>query len=281
MLLEKQFDQTTAPPNVAAENAGEFWVQETTFRGARRAIVHAADCQECEGRKYPGSDQWHGPFQELSGARGTSDRLTGVAIRAECRCVRRGTEADLPRVALLNEPLFRRPEPAPTERKPKAESAKPGTTQKKRVAKKRRSTRWQQGALIGSAILAISVLLLLVPALSVVEAKGHTSSPFLLANASHLAVTSVNADCSVELQPAAVHLQSSHHVLAARLAPQDQVNVPCFQPIGGTTPQTSGMKMQLRLSYVMLGIRHVEQTFTFVAARNSDGVCRWVEKSQL
>ncbi len=285
MLLEKQLDQAVpAPPDVEAEKQGEFWLQETVVRGARRAIIHASDCPECEGRKYPGSDQWHGPFAELNYARESSDRLSGVAIRAECRCVRRGTETDLPRVALLNEPLFRKPEPvAPQPKpKPKREAAKAASaTQKKTTGKKKPSRRLQYGVLGGSAVMAICLVLLFVPALSVVEASDHASSPFLLANGSHLAVTDLAADCSVELQPAGISLRSTHQKLAERLAPNSQVGVPCFQAVGGSTPETRGMTMQLKLSYVMFGIRHVEQTFTFVAARNTNGICRWVEKSQL
>lgn len=283
MLLEKQLDQaiTTPQKDTLEQTAGEFWLQETVFRGARRSIIHVADCPECETRKYSSSDQWHGPFADLNYARERSDSLSGVAIRAECRCVRRGAEAELPRMALLNEPLFRRVQPAASERKSKAESAKAAVPpqKKKPGAKKKAARRWQYGVMIGSAATAVCLVLLFLPALSVVQAKDHGSSPFLLANASHVAVTGLNADCSVELEPAAVHLQSSHHRLADRLGPDGEVSVPCFQTIGGATPQTSGMTMRLKLSYVMLGMRHVEQTFTFVAARNSDGVCRWVEKS--
>lgn len=286
MLLEKQLDKPVSPPpNIAAEQmAGEFWLQETVFRGARRAIIHASDCPECDGRQNPGNDQWRGPFTDLTDARQNSDRLSGIAMRAECRCVRRGAETDLPRMALLNEPLFRKPEPVVPEpkRKREREKAKAAAPAKKKpAARKKAARRVQYGILAGSALMAICLAVLFIPALSVVEASDHAASPFLLANASHLAVTDLNADCSVGLQPAGVQLRSSHQKLTERLAPNSELSVPCFQAAGGNVPQTSGMTMQLRLSYVMFGIRHVEQTFTFVAARNTNGVYRWVEKSQL
>lgn len=287
MLLERDFDQSPAsPPSLeASPSAGEFWLQETMVRGARRAIIHADDCPVSETRQNPsGDDKWHGPFDALTSARESSDRLSGIAIRAECRCVRRGLDTDVPRMALLNEPLFRKPEPVRTEKKAaRRDPEKPAAAQTKKAAanaKKRRSKQLQLAISGVSIAMVLVAVLLWLPALSVVEAANRpTGSPFLIANGSHLAVRDLNADCSVELQPAAVKLRGSHEKLADSLTPQEQVSVPCFQAVGGATPQTSGMTMRLTLSYATLGIHHA-QTFIFVAARATDGVSHWVEEGQ-
>lgn len=282
MLLEKHLDQAASvPPNVPAEASGEFWLQETVVRGARRAIIHVADCPECASRKYSSdSEQWHGPYAGLNSAREQSDGLTGIAMRAECRCVRR--DADLPSMALLNEPLFRRSEPVKERKAAKAEPAKAAATkEKKRTAKKKASKRLRYGLLSAGAVLALCVAVFCFPAISVVEAAKPGPSPFLLTNAVYLPLTDLRADCSVVLEPAAVNLRSSHQQVAESLGPNGAVSIPCFKAVGGATPQAGGMTMQIRLSYAVLGVRHVGQTFTFVAARTTNGVSKWVEKGRL
>jgi hypothetical protein len=283
MLLEKHPDRAgTPPPNIPAEAmSGEFWLQETIVRGIRRAIIHLADCPECENRSYASdTDQWHGPYAALNFARESSDKLTGIAMRAECRCVRR--EADLPSMALLNEPLFRRPEPVKERKAAKAEPSKAvATKEKKRTAKKQTSKRLRYGLLGASAVLSFCVAVVCFPAISVVEAGKPGPSPFLLTNAMYLPLTDLQADCSVVLEPASVNLRSSHQQLADDLGPNGAVSIPCFKPVGGATPQTSGMTMHVKLSYAVLGVRHVDQTFTFVAARTTNGVSKWVEKGRL
>jgi len=284
MLLEKHLDNAAiVPPNPPAEvSTGEFWLQETIIRGTRRAIIHVADCEECEGRKYPSdSDQWHGPYEALNFARESSDRLTGIAMRAECRCVRRVVETDLPTMALLNEPLFRKPEPVKPRKAAKLETAKAAASKEKKRGKKKASKRLRYGLLSGSAVLSLCVALVCFPAISTVEASTPGPSPFLFTNATYVPVSNLRAECSVELQPAAVNLRNSHQQLAESLGPNGSVSIPCFKPVGGATPQTSGMTMNIRLSYAVLGIKHVGQTFTFVAARGTNGVSRWVEKGRL
>jgi hypothetical protein len=100
----------------------------------------------------------------------------------------------------------------------------------------------------------------------------------MLTNASPVAVTDLKAECSLELQPAAVHLKSSHQQLADRLSSSETVSIPCFKAAGGSIPQTSGITLHVTLNYAVLGLRHAKQTFQFVAARSSDGFCRWVPK---
>jgi hypothetical protein len=120
----------------------------------------------------------------------------------------------------------------------------------------------------------------LFPALTVVEASGPSgsSTPFLLANSGPLPVTDVKAECTVELQPASIKLHNSHQDLADRLGAKKNVSIPCFQASGGSTPQTSGMTLHLTVNYAIFGIHHVQQTFSFVAARTTEGFCRWVQK---
>ncbi len=284
MLLEQQgHPQTTAPNGFGTQASAEFWLQESTMRGSRRAIIHVADCPVSSARwNTPTGDKWHGPFAALSFVREKSDGLSGIAIRAECRCVRRGVETDLPRMALLNEPLFRKPKPVPTQKETSRESVRTAIAlRKKPRAKKKLSKSLRYAMLTGTVCAVFAIALFCLPAISVVNATVRSSSPFLVANGGYLPITNLTVDCSVELQPAAVRLQSSHQRLADRLSPKDEVSVPCFQSVGGAIPQTSGMAVQVKLSYALLGIRHLAQSFTFVATRNQNGVCRWAEKSSL
>lgn len=261
-----------------------YWVQEGSLGGARQAVIHLGDCPLCdEGKNGAGQDRWYGPFDSLTSARDISDQLSGVAMRAECRCVRRvAAQPDLPTMALLNEPLFRRPEP-PKE-KPGAEKkakkvAKTGAPNgKTRPSKIFHVAGYSFAGVAAVAILCVS--LFAFPALSVVEAGNHagSSTPFLLANDSPIPLTDLNAECTVELQPAAVRLQNVHQQLADRLGSKNQVTFPCFQASGGSVPSTTGITMHVTVKYAVFGIQHVEQTFLFVAARNTEGFCHWVQK---
>jgi hypothetical protein len=258
-----------------------YWVQENSL-GIRQAVVHLGECNLCEeGSKKSGQDRWFGPFESLDAARDISDSLEGIAMRAECKCVRKTVASDLPGIALLNEPLFRRPEP-PKEKK--AEKEKEEKKSAKTAAKgkgKSKPSRHKRYAIAGvAAVVAFAVSLFIFPALTVVEASSPSagSTPFLLSNSGPLPITDVKAECTVELQPAAIKLHNSHQDLAERLGAKKNVSIPCFQASGGSTPQISGMTLRLTVNYAIFGIHHVQQTFSFVAARTTEGFCRWVQK---
>jgi hypothetical protein len=258
-----------------------YWVHENSV-GIRQAVIHLGECTLCEeGKKLSGQERWYGPFDSLDGARDISDSLEGIAMRAECKCVRK-TVADVPSVAMLNEPLFRRPEP-PKENKAEREekekgkkSAKPAAKTKSAKAKASRTKRYAAAGI--AAVVVFTASIFLFPALSVVEAGNHSAStPFLLANDSPIPLTNIKAECTVELRTASVRLHNSHQDLADRLEAKKNVAIPCFQSSGGSTPQTSGMTLHLTVNYAIFGIHHVQQTFSFVAARTQEGFCRWVQ----
>ena len=291
MFMEKQLDQqpsipATVPGASASPENPNFWVQEGTLGVARQAVIHLGDCPLCdEGRRNSGNDRWYGPFATVIEARDISDQLSDIAMRSECRCTRRVVTIDLPSIAMLNEPLFRRPEPVAPKAKARdkeqeaKKAAKPD--QKKLKARKAKQTAAIRYGVIGTAaVLILSVSLFVFPALSVVEASSHPeTSPFLLTNDSFVPLSDLKAECTVELQPAAVRLQDLHQQLAGKLGSKNQVAIPCFQASGGAIPHTTGTTVQVRVEYAVFGIHHVEQTFSFVAARTTQGFCRWVYKS--
>jgi hypothetical protein len=255
------------------------WVHENSL-AIRQAVIHLGECTLCEeGKKVSGQERWYGPFDSLDGARDISDSLEGIAMRAECKCVRKAV-ADAPSVALLNEPLFRRPDP-PKDTKPEREEKKDTKSPAKRKPGKAKPSHTKRYAVAGvAAVVVLTASLFLFPALTVVEASSHSgsSTPFLLTNDSPIPLTNVKAECTVELQTASVRLHNSHQDLADRLEAKKYVAIPCFQASGGSTPQISGMTLQLTVNYAIFGIHHVQQTFSFVAARTSEGFCRWVQK---
>lgn len=243
-----------------------FWVQETLLAGTRQAIVHHEDCPICTKRITKGSsdDLWFGPAITLDVARDISYGRWGVSMRSECRCVRtaivENTAANEAKVAAK-----------------KVKEAAAVKASKNRGAKSSPVSRYSAMATAAVAILTVS--LFVFPALSVVEAGSPSGSPFLLTNDSPIPLTDVRAECTVELRQAAVHLQDVHQQLAGRMGSKNRVTIPCFQNSGGAVPQTNGVIVQVTVKYAVFGIRHVQQTFSFVAARNSEGFCHWVYKS--
>jgi len=265
------------------DTSTNFWVQEAPLGTVRQAVIHLGDCPLCEeGQKNNGQDRWYGPLASLSSARDISDQLTDIALRAECRCVRRVVSQDLSALALLNEPLFQRPSPVAdrkTKKEQKAEKVAKAAAAKAKARKSKPSKLPRYVVLGVSAAAILLVSLFVFPALSVVQAGSHGgSSPFLITNSSPLPLTNLNAECSVELQAASVSLQNSHLQLANRLGAKNEVTIPCFQSTGGAIPQTSGVTVRVTVNYAVFGIHHVQQTFSFVAARTSEGYCRWVLK---
>jgi 4-hydroxy-tetrahydrodipicolinate synthase len=71
----------------------EFYIYENWHAGPHKAVLHRATCGQCNyGRGRPaGHDanhaRWHGPYATLSEARDTSQHMTGVLIRSECKCI--------------------------------------------------------------------------------------------------------------------------------------------------------------------------------------------------
>jgi hypothetical protein len=293
MLQEKQVNQVPPVPNSmsVAELATSYWVQEGSLGAGRQAIIHLGDCPLCdEGRNAKGQDRWYGPFTDLIAARDVSDQLSDLAMRSECRCVRKNAAQDLPTLALLNEPLFRKPNPKPAAKakeveKEKAKEQEPrksarvlAAEAKARKAKRSKTIRYSS---IGvAAAIALAVWIFVIPAVSVVEAANHgATAPFLLTNRSPLTLNNVQAECTVELQPSVVHSHNGQQ-LTDTLDSKGQVTVPCFQAVGGATPQVRGAMVKMTVRYDVFGIRHVEQDFAFVAARTPEGYAKWVLKGQ-
>jgi len=243
-----------------------LWVQETLLAGTRQAIVHHEDCPICTKRITKGSsdDLWFGPVITVEAARDVSYGRWGVSMRSECRCVR----AAMVENAAANEAK------AVAKKAKEVAALKAG---KNVGAKSSPVSRYSAMATAAVAILTVS--LFVFPALSVVEAGSPSASPFLLTNNSPIPLTDVRAECSVELHPAAIHLQDVHQQLAGRMDSKNRVTIPCFQNSGGAVPQTNGVTVHVTVKYAVFGIRHVQQTFSFVAARNSQGFCHWVYKS--
>lgn len=77
----------------AAPEPTEFFVYETWANGPHKAVLHRANCGQCNhGKGLPaGHDashsRWHGPYAALTEGRDASHGLTGVLIRSECKCV--------------------------------------------------------------------------------------------------------------------------------------------------------------------------------------------------
>jgi len=71
----------------------EFYIYENWHAGPHKAVLHRASCGQCNyGKGRPaGHDAnhacWHGPYASLSEARNTSQHMSGVLIRSECKCI--------------------------------------------------------------------------------------------------------------------------------------------------------------------------------------------------
>jgi 4-hydroxy-tetrahydrodipicolinate synthase len=76
-----------------ARDAVEFYIYENWHAGPHKAVLHRATCGQCNyGKGRPtGHDanhaRWHGPYATLSEARDTSQNMSGVLIRSECKCI--------------------------------------------------------------------------------------------------------------------------------------------------------------------------------------------------
>lgn len=73
--------------------AGDFYVYENWAAGPHKAVLHRANCGQCNsGKGRPaGHDanhsRWHGPYSNLGEAREATHQMAGVLIRSECKCV--------------------------------------------------------------------------------------------------------------------------------------------------------------------------------------------------
>jgi hypothetical protein len=285
-VLDQASQGDNPTPAAAADDV--FWVVEATINRCRQAVIHYGERTNCDHARSvfqseSARSQWHGPFSSLPEARSVSDDLAGVALRSECHCVPRTNATQPRRLTKLSMPRLHQAEPAARpsvevtakkveKKKPAAEAFAP---ERKRPRPTRKNL-YPVAAVL--AMVAAVVGLLLFPAVSVVEARNATRSPFELSNVTPVPVTNLKAECSMELLPAAVPLHSSREQLADRLGSSDRVSIPCFQAGGGAIPQTSGMTLRVTVEYAILGLHHVKQDFRFVAARTSEGFCRWVQK---
>ena len=264
-----------------------FWVHDESQGALRQAIIHTSDCPwrkraAAKGGGNGAEMQWYGPFESLIEARSVSDQLAGVAMRGECRCVRRVVPKDVPIRVLSNTHLFRKPAAAV---KPKIKAAEKAPKVAKQAVQSTKTSKGTLSKLVRYAVPAVLAAATMIatlfafPALSVVEAGNElTNSPFRLANNIPVSLSEVNVQCSAQLAAAAVPLQGSHSQLADRLEQGSTAPLPCFQKLGGSVPQTSGITMQVSVDYGVFGLPHKTQTFVFVAARTANGVSRWALK---
>ena len=78
---------------VAAPNAPSFFVYENWAAGPHKAVLHRANCGQCNGGKARPSGhsanhaRWHGPYASLGEARQVTQTLPNVLIRSECKCI--------------------------------------------------------------------------------------------------------------------------------------------------------------------------------------------------
>jgi 4-hydroxy-tetrahydrodipicolinate synthase len=77
----------------AAADSNDFYIYENWLAGPHKIVLHRSSCGQCNhGKGRPsGHDanhaRWHGPFATLTEARTTSQNMTGVLIRSECKCI--------------------------------------------------------------------------------------------------------------------------------------------------------------------------------------------------
>jgi 4-hydroxy-tetrahydrodipicolinate synthase len=83
----------TRPAAAPSHDAVEFYIYENWHAGPHKAVLHRATCGQCNhGKGRPaGHDanhaRWHGPYPSLAEARNTSQHMSGVLIRSECKCI--------------------------------------------------------------------------------------------------------------------------------------------------------------------------------------------------
>ena len=82
----------TKPAAPAAEVV-DFYIYENWLAGPHKIVLHRSSCGQCNhGKGRPaGHDanhaRWHGPYSTLAEARETSQAMSGVLIRSECKCI--------------------------------------------------------------------------------------------------------------------------------------------------------------------------------------------------
>jgi 4-hydroxy-tetrahydrodipicolinate synthase len=83
----------TRPAAAPSHDAVEFYIYENWHAGPHKAVLHRATCGQCNhGKGRPaGHDanhaRWHGPYPSVAEARNTSQHMSGVLIRSECKCI--------------------------------------------------------------------------------------------------------------------------------------------------------------------------------------------------
>jgi len=82
-----------AKTHAAAPDAASFFVYENWAAGPHKAVLHRANCGQCNsGKARPAGHstnhaRWHGPYPTLAEARQITRTLPSVLIRSECRCI--------------------------------------------------------------------------------------------------------------------------------------------------------------------------------------------------
>ena len=82
-----------AKPAAAPSDQVNFYIYENWLAGPHKIVLHRSSCGQCNhGKGRPaGHDanhaRWHGPYSTLAEARETSQAMSGVLIRSECKCI--------------------------------------------------------------------------------------------------------------------------------------------------------------------------------------------------
>jgi 4-hydroxy-tetrahydrodipicolinate synthase len=81
------------PTPPVSRDTVEFFIYENWHAGPHKAVLHRSTCGQCNhGKGRPsGHDanhaRWHGPYPTLAEARQSSQHMSGVLIRSECKCI--------------------------------------------------------------------------------------------------------------------------------------------------------------------------------------------------
>jgi hypothetical protein len=275
--------QNNTQPSPAMNVADGYWVLHATINGFRQAVIHFGNRSKCDLaqsllQKNRANCQWHGPFTSLMEARDTSDSLTEVALRSECRCLPRNESYVPRRVSKLSIPGLH-PRSVLGQSAPRtAELNKVVSATKQDIAKPKPQKAGFKNltyAIAATAVAVIVFAVLLSFPLMTVDTGGP---PFMLRNIVPIPVTDLEADCRLEMASHAATLRTSHELLRTQLGSGERLQVPCMQAGGKSIPETSGLLMNVSLDYNVLGLRHVKQSFQFVASRTPEGFCRWFMK---
>jgi hypothetical protein len=266
------------------QSSTTYFVHESWNHGIRKAQIHLATCRrsaskdETDLRSEARQECWHGPFNDLASARAASDLLPTVALRSECRCVRRTLRRD---VLVLQDRPYTGAETRPTQRPRKRTTRKPrklAAAARRAAPAKTAQKRRPPAYFLMGLLLLLGGGLFAVPSITVEEA-GNSSPPhltsFFFLNTSPISVTNVEVDCDLDFKPTAVHLRKTQLHVTDRLGFRQRAAVPCFAAFSESLPSSKALALEVTVSYTVLGVRRIRRTLLFEPARNMDGIYRW------